>query len=150
MSTANHQDSERVTELVQDYAALLDAGAAEEWLALFLPDAAYRVILRANHERREPFYLINEDRERLAQRLEAYRGEPLPATLHMVSNLRVRLDSGADAEATAATLVLRDGRPSFAGRYVIRAAKTEGRWRIRECLVILEGQLATEMIPTPI
>src|SRR6266852_954139 len=102
-------DQLALVNLAYDYGELLDRSAVEEWLGLFGEEATYRIIQRHNHDQRLPLYLVNDDRKRLMDRIVAYRGTQLPATLHAISNVRIEQRDEVQAEIRAVVLVLRRG-----------------------------------------
>jgi 3-phenylpropionate/cinnamic acid dioxygenase small subunit len=139
-----------LSELVLQYGCLLDERRFEEWLGLFAEELRYRLIMRKNSERGEPFYLINEDRVRLMQRIEAYCEQPQEPSLRLISNVVAHSAKPDRAEVSAAALILRNGRIAFAGSYRFDCVKLGRDWKISEVLFIIEGESTPEIIQLPV
>lgn len=86
-------------------AELLDDGLFEDWLALFAPEARYRVPIRTNRLARErdrslsrpgELHLFDDDKESLSWRVgqmasdRHWAEDPPSRTRHLVSNVRAR------------------------------------------------------------
>lgn len=150
MAASDSSVRQLLCELIFEYGAMLDERRMEQWLDLLAEEMTYRVIMRKNFDRGEPFYLINENRLRLTQRAEAYREQPGEPSLHLMTNVTVQMGNPDQAKASAAALILRNGRLAFAGRYQFDFVKLGGRWKIRQVLLVLEGESTPEIITTPV
>ena len=146
------EDQALIESMVGDYAESLDERDFERWFKLFAAEGVYQVILRSNHEREEPLFLIDEELVRLRRRIESYRGAVLPATLHFMGRIAVNAVVDARrAQARVPGLVLPRGEPVFAGRYFFDAARSEaGKWLIGRVLVVLENENIADEIQVPI
>ena len=72
--TAAVIDRTRLRDLYDDYAWLLDEGAYDQWLDLFVDDCDYRIVARENFERGLPLATVRcESRAMLFDRIEAIR-----------------------------------------------------------------------------
>jgi 3-phenylpropionate/cinnamic acid dioxygenase small subunit len=150
MAESDSSVRQPLSELIFEYGAMLDERRMKQWLDLLAEEMTYRVIMRKNFDRGEPFYLINENRLRLTQRAEAYREQSGEPSLHLMTNVTVQVDSHDQAKAGAAALILRNGRLAFAGRYQFDFVKLAGRWKIRKVLLVLEGESTPEIITNPV
>ncbi|MBF6569713.1 MAG: nuclear transport factor 2 family protein [Candidatus Binataceae bacterium] len=150
MADSDSSVRQQLSELIFEYGAMLDDRRMEQWLRLFAEELSYRVIMRNNLDRGEPFYLINENRIRLTQRVQAYREQSGEPSLHLMTNLIVAADDREQVKAGAAALILRNGRIAFAGRYQFDCVKLGEHWKIQELLLSLEGESTPEIITTPV
>ena len=104
-------------------ARLLDEGRLEEWLALFTPDAHYRVPLRAGADPGRDPAIVHDDRAALEDRVRrlrspvSYAQQPPSRTVHVVTNIEV------EPEAAAAP------------------ATGDAMWRAHSALVVHEARL---------
>jgi p-cumate 2,3-dioxygenase beta subunit len=117
-----------VEDFLYREAALLDAWALDDWLALYTTDATYRVPStdRPDGDPRTDLLIIDDDYERLASRVErlksrhAHREYPSSRTRHLVSNVRFEQAGDGRLRASAAFMVwrFRDARADYyVGRY---------------------------------
>lgn len=145
------EDKAPIESMVCDYGERLDQRDFERWLELFAAEGTYQVILRSNHERGEPLFLIDEELVRLRRRIKSYAGDLLPATLHLMGRITVDAVDAGRAQARVPGLVLRRGEPVFAGRYFFNAARNDaGKWLIERVLLVLENENIADEIQVPI
>ncbi|MFM2043471.1 MAG: hypothetical protein RLY86_2047 [Pseudomonadota bacterium] len=154
----------RVADFLYREADLLDTGRYEDWAALFTADCLYWLPVdpAASHPDRCLSH-IRDDRQLLdarVHRLHHPRGnapEPIPRTVHMVTNVRAwaaeaGTEGGPAGEiAATCTLLVSEFRPRgyvddrrlFAGRAVYRLLDGPDGLRIREKRVDLVDSLAS-------
>ena len=144
-------DDPKLLQIMVSYARYLDEQQFDAWLDLFSRGAVYRVLIRANYDRGENFYLINDDVEALRKRIEAYKDQPQPGTLHLLSNHEV---ATAEPEAQhiehllrSNTVILRQGELAFGGTYRVRIDRNA---KIKEVVFTLAETVITREIPLPI
>ena len=128
-------DAEEITTLVHSYARLLDAGDVNGVIALFehstwrsSPDGS---VLRGSAEIR-PVY------EGLLAR------EGVLHTKHLITNLSVDVDPGAEAASSHCYWTVLRGAPgepigiTLSGQYTDRFEKFDGRWRFVDRLITID------------
>jgi 3-phenylpropionate/cinnamic acid dioxygenase small subunit len=140
----------KLADLILEYGELLDNRQIDKWLALLADDVTYRAVMRGNHDRSAPFFLINEASERLLYRIEAYRDEPDEPSLHLFSNVRITSCSKDRGQGAAAVLIFRTGRLAFSGRYFFEFAGGPAQWKIAKVTLVIEGETAPEIIRMPV
>lgn len=140
-----------VEDFLYHEAALLDAWALDEWLALFTPDGTYRVpsLETEDQPAGESLYFIADDMARLAGRVrrlqdpQAHAEFPHSRTRRLVTNVRiVARDGGAlHTEASFAVHRFRRGEDVrvYVGRYRYTLSMIDGRLRIRAREAILDA-----------
>ena len=95
----------RVEQFLYAEAALLDDWSLDAWFALFTPECRYEVTPLGEDDAptmspTEVYFLIADDRERLAARVErmkspaAHVESPRSRTRHLYTNVRVEHDDG--------------------------------------------------------
>ena len=171
-AVADTELTRRVADFLHREADLLDTGRYEDWAALFTADCLYWLPVdpAATHPDRCLSH-IRDDRQLLdarVHRLHHPRGnapEPIPRTVHMVTNVRAWAagggggaaseggaeDGAAGGIAATCTLLVSDVRPRgyaddrrlFAGRAVYRLLDGPEGLRIREKRVELVDSLAS-------
>jgi ketosteroid isomerase-like protein len=130
------RDRAEISALVHAYAAKLDAGDLDGVAALFdhatWRSAADGTVLRGRDQVR-----------RVYDRVRLYGGTP--RTTHLITNLDVEVDPGADvASAQCAFTVLQGVVPGepiqviLTGRYVDRFERVGGRWRFADRLFVAD------------
>ena len=133
-----------VEQFLYHEAALLDGKCYDEWLDLFCEDAVYW--LPSQHDQSDPDHtasIIYEDIFILRMRIErlkhhrAHALQPLPHTLHMVSNVRVtdtdRQDKNTFVTVRAALLFVEHREQTqrlYAASTEHRLRGSENHWRI--------------------
>ena len=106
---SGHQekDAAAVAAVLYREARLLDEDRLEEWLALFAPDARYRVPLRAGADPERDPAIVHDDRAALEDRVRrlrspvSYAQQPPSRTVHVVTNVEVEAEAANGAAADA-------------------------------------------------
>lgn len=128
----NPADRSAVESFVYHEAALLDAGALEDWLELFAEDCLYWIPSRAAApDPARHVSIVYDDKPRLSARVarllsgKEYAQEPPSVTCRQVTNVVTR--PGADGEIEVnAVLVVYETRPNTA----MQAVPAHARWRL--------------------
>jgi p-cumate 2,3-dioxygenase beta subunit len=128
-------------DFLYEEAALLDAWDLDAWFELFAEDGKY-VVPSTDLIDGDPdldLALINEDKYHLAGRVQrlkstwAHIENPHSRTKHLVSNVRILSDDGAEIGLRAAFVIYRS-RPSgttvYSGEYQYQLRRTEAGMRI--------------------
>jgi len=138
-----------VEEFLYEEAALLDAWALREWLALFTDDATYTVPSpdTPDGDPRTSLFLIADTRERLASRVNQLLGKsawaenPRSRTRRLIANVRI-LDADGDGLRVTANFVVYRMRveqvDTYVGRYEYTLVRRAGGLRIRRRRAILD------------
>ena len=138
-----------VEAFLYEEAALLDAWALREWLALFTDDATYEVPSTdaPDGDPRTSLFLIADTRERLTSRVaqllgkSAWAENPRSRTRRLIANVRI-LDADGDGLRVAANFVVYRMRveqvDTYVGRYEYTLVRRAGRLRIRRRRAILD------------
>jgi len=129
MSPADHSAAEA---FVYHEAALLDAGALEDWLDLFAADCIYWIPSRADApDPARHVSIVYDDKPKLMTRIarlrsgKEYAQDPPSITCRQITNVVTR--SGADvAIEVRAVLVVYEKRPNAA----MQAIPAHARWRL--------------------
>jgi 3-phenylpropionate/cinnamic acid dioxygenase small subunit len=148
-----------VEELLYHEAELLDERRFAEWLDLFTDDARYFMPLRRNvrfgeHAQREntreqaEVAWFDEGKDTLARRVQQiatgihWGEEPLSRTCHLVSNVQILEDSGAELRVKSRFLLyrnrLQDETDILAGKREDTLRRVDGRLRIARRTIILD------------
>lgn len=148
-----------VAEFLHHEADLLDEGRFEEWLDLLDDDVAYVMPLRLNVRFDEQatrattrpgddVCWFDEGKDTLRRRVAQLRTgkhwaeEPVSRAVHLVANIRVVADDGADITVGSRFVVYRnrvaDEADLFAGRRTDVLRRTGDGFRIRRREVLLE------------
>jgi 3-phenylpropionate/cinnamic acid dioxygenase small subunit len=136
-----------VEELVDDYVCRLDRRQGDAWLQLFAPNGYYATLREVELEQANNVLIIGEDLKRLKGRIASGLERDLRRTVHGVSGVRANAATGADAtHATASFTVWFDGKPTYAGVYLLDLVRIEGQLRIRRCQAVLQ----VDVVHTPI
>jgi 3-phenylpropionate/cinnamic acid dioxygenase small subunit len=151
-------------ELLFREAWCLDGQRWDEWLALYEPQARFWVpTWRSEHEpvqdpRTESSLIYAGTRQRLEERVRRVRlgktptAQPLPRTLHMVSNVLVQGGNDAEGHQVSAGWMVRrydavtQRDDVFYGRYEYLLRRHEGALRIASKVVYLLNDRVTTYI----
>jgi len=136
-----------VTALLDEYACLLDRRRGTAWLELFTPDGYYLVAREAEIEQGNNVLIIGEDLKRLRARIVSGAERDRRRSVHTVGGVRCNHDA---THATASFTVWLDGRPSYCGVYRMALARHDGKLRIRDCEVVLFGDIVHTPIFLPV
>lgn len=129
-------DRAEIAALVQSYASLLDAGQLDDVAALF-EHATWRstatgTTLQGTDQVREVY-----------SRVRLYDGSP--RTKHLITNLSVEVEDGADTAAAECYFTVLQGvvpgepiHVILSGRYVDRFERVNERWRFADRLFIAD------------
>lgn len=148
-----------VSDLLAEYAALIDAGRFEEWLGLFAGECRYRVVPRENCELGLPAALILCDtRAMLADRIMALRDANkynIHSDRHLVGLPRIlgREGETLDIEAPFAVYQTEQegGTRLFAtGLYRDRLETADATLKIRDKFVLLDSFAVPTLLATPL
>jgi 3-phenylpropionate/cinnamic acid dioxygenase small subunit len=130
------EDHAEITALIHAYASLLDAGELDGVAALF-EHASWRsatadTVLRGADQVRKVY-----------SRVHLYDGTP--RTKHLITNLSVDVEAGADTAAAQCSYTVLQGivpgapiQVILSGRYVDRFERVSGRWRFADRLVVVD------------
>jgi anthranilate 1,2-dioxygenase small subunit len=149
----------RVQQLLAEYVELIDEDRLEQWPALFVERAVYRVVPRENAERGLPAAAIFCDsRGMLVDRVVSLRQANIYAVhqhRHLLGNLRIveRGDDAVRAQCNYVVFQTRvDGRTSIysAGKYEDRIVVDEGRLRFSEKLVTFDTYRIDSLMVRPL
>ncbi len=148
-----------ITDLLFDYAALIDAGDFEAWLDLFTEDASYRAVPRENFDRGLPVALIyctnkNMLRDRIVSLREANEYN-FHYDRHLITNVRVRALAEAEWQVDANYAVMQtdmegNSRLFSVGRYQDRVRVEEERLLFCEKLVVIDNFSVPTLLATPL
>lgn len=127
------------------YARALDEFDFKTVLDLFVPDAEYRVQMRANFDRNGVLNLIRDSHQGLQLRCTAHPAGQLPRSRHVLGEVETAPDGSARANFT----VERDGKPTFVGEYRARLAPGEPG-RFKELVAVLDGESCPGQLMVPI
>lgn len=148
-----------IEDVLQEYAAVLDAMDLEKWPELFTEECFYAVIPRDNYERGLPLALIRcESKGMLQDRVMAIRSTMMyePRYLrHVISGVRVLAhnDHGVSIEANYAvfeTLVDAPTQVFNVGRYLGRLVREGERLKFAELHCIFDSLLVRNSLIYPI
>jgi ethylbenzene dioxygenase subunit beta len=150
-----------ITDWLYDEAELLDEGRLVEWLQLVTDDVRYVVPIRIHKEVTgasrvtgvlDDSFHLDEDRISLQMRVDrvetgfAWAEEPPSRIRHLVTNVRVRREPGADGEVRARSYVMiyrsRWDRPHYdilTGERHDVLRHEQGRWRLAYRKVVLDN-----------
>lgn len=147
MNIANQSSLAQLRDFIDEYVCALDERRGQDWLSLFVDDGYYAVLRQAEYATGNNVLLIGEDMKRLKARVASGFERDKRRTVHTVSGVR------GDADGThcrAAFALWSDGLPSYAGRYEMSLASTEGGLRIQKCTVVLDNDIVESPIYNPI
>jgi len=142
-----------VEDLLFKEAELLDEWRLEQWLALYTDDASYYVPstdLPPGASADRSLFYIADDRRRMQERVvrlmkkTAHSEHPRSRTRHLVSNVRVKDQSGDEISASAAFVTFRTkggNTDTYIGSASFKLRRIDGELRIREkrCQLDLDG-----------
>jgi anthranilate 1,2-dioxygenase small subunit len=150
---------EAASDLMDEYASLIDGDRLEEWLDLFTEDASYRIVPRENYDRGLPAPIIlctskNMLRDRVLSLRQANEYNP-HYDRHLVTNIRARADGADSVQIEAHYLVVQtnlegQSRLFSAGRYLDKARLEGGRLLFTEKLVIVDTFSVPTLLATPL
>lgn len=150
---------DEIEALYGRYVDLLDEDGLEDWPALFLPDALYKIVSRENQARGWPLAtMLCEGRPALEDRVYAIRNTSLyvPRSLrHLISHLNVsEADDGWRVTANYAvfeTLAEQTTRVFSVGRYRDRVARDmTGELRFAEKVCVYDSTLIPNSLILPL
>jgi anthranilate 1,2-dioxygenase small subunit len=148
-----------ISDLVAEYAYLIDANRLEEWLNLFAQDCDYKVVTRENVEQNLPNVMIWCDNwEMLRDRVDSYRyvnEYNLHWDRHVVGPLRFGDQVGdlwhIEASYLLAQTTLEGASSLFsAGIYEFGIRVTDNRAQFVSVRVIADTGLVPTLLATPI
>jgi 3-phenylpropionate/cinnamic acid dioxygenase small subunit len=138
-----------VRRLLDDYVIALDNRRFAQWIDLFSADGYYGVIRHEDFVKGNNMVAVGENLPKLRARLEAGAQVDPDRKLHFLTGLEV--SDGAGINATSNFFVLRNGLPSFAGRYHLSLVRApDGRLKMNRCMAVLDADQITETIYLPI
>lgn len=155
----NAQTLFEIAQLNADYAAAVDAGDFDAWVALFTEDCVYRIVPRENFERGLPLATLAFDSQAmLKDRVYAIR-ETLfhdPYYQRHVVGLPRLLSDGPDGlrcETNYAVFRTRLSQLSTVfnvGRYLDRLVRTSAGWRFAERVCVYDSEMIPNSLIYPI
>ena len=150
---------EAAVDLMDEYAARIDADRLEEWLDLFAEESTYRIVPRENYDRDLPVSIIlctSKDmlRDRIVSLRQANEYNP-HYDRHLVTNIRVRPEGDSAVRIEAHYLVVQtnlegQSRLFSAGRYLDKARLEGGHLLFTEKLVIVDTFSVPTLLATPL
>ncbi|MBQ0930139.1 aromatic-ring-hydroxylating dioxygenase subunit beta [Ideonella sp. 4Y16] len=155
----NAQTLYEIAQLHADYAAAVDAGDWDAWVALFTEDCVYRIVPRENFERGLPLATLAFDsRAMLQDRVYAIREtlfhDPYYQR-HVVGLPRLlsQDDAGLRCEANYAVFRTKLSQLSTVfnvGRYLDRVVHTPAGWRFAERVCVYDSEMIPNSLIYPI
>jgi salicylate 5-hydroxylase small subunit len=155
----NAQTLFEIAQLHADYAAAVDAGDWDAWVALFTEDCVYRIVPRENFERGLPLATLAFDsRAMLQDRAYAIREtlfhDPYYQR-HVVGLPRLlsQDDAGLRCEAHYAVFRTKLSQLSTVfnvGRYLDRVVRTPEGWRFAERVCVYDSEMIPNSLIYPI
>lgn len=148
-----------LTQLNDTYGSSLDNEKYDDWLALFVEDASYRVIPRENYLLGLPIAVIHcESRGMIEDRVTATRESTMaePRTFrHFITNLRVIEQTADEIRAESNVLVIqtlsnRMTEILLSGFYSDRIVRREGQLQFKERLCIYDSLLIPNSLVAPV
>ena len=148
-----------VEEFLYDEAELLDERRFREWLELFTDDARYWMPVRGNRLQvpgevagelsgRDGNFYFDDTKAALRIRVErlytgaAWAEIPPSRTRHLISNVRIKRESGSEIEVHSNFLVYRTrlehDRDLFVGTRADLLRRVNGRWKIAARTIVLD------------
>lgn len=139
------------------YAAVLDAGDLEGWVALFTEDATYKVMTKDNYDKGYYVGLMDDTKARMRDRVSVlrqyYHLEPVTYRhLWTPISLELQADEAVAATVHFAVFTTRQGcLPELlaVGRYFDLLRYVANAWQFQRRLVVLDNEMVTEM-PYPL
>jgi 3-phenylpropionate/cinnamic acid dioxygenase small subunit len=134
-----------VTALNNDAACFLDNELFDDWIALFVEEASYRLMPRDNYLLGLPISIIHcESKGMIEDRIFAARESTMAEPRifrHMVSNVRITEINGDELSAEAnvlvtETLINRMTQILVSGVYLDKIVKRDGRLMFKERLCV--------------
>jgi len=148
-----------IAALQADYAAAVDRGDWDAWVALFTEDCVYRIVPRENFERGLPLATLAFDsRAMLQDRVYAIREtlfhDPYYQR-HVVGLPRLlsQDDTGLRCEANYAVFRTKLSQLSTVfnvGRYLDRVVRTPEGWRFAERVCVYDSEMIPNSLIYPI
>lgn len=148
-----------IRDLNDDYAALLDNFALEEWAGMFTDDALYVVTSRENFDQGlthgtmwcEGRAMLN-DRVLAIRKALVYEDRYLR---HFVSGVRISAASGGLIECQANFMLVEsmiDAKPDLImlGRYVDKVARVDGSLKFRERQCVFDNHWLPRSLVLPV
>lgn len=130
---ANIDDWRELHDLYARYAAAIDEGRYEEWVALFTKDGVFA----------SPRFGRHAGRDGLRRFTAVYKESLGGARVrHMISNVLVEIDGDrASGSCALSYFHTQGGKSELAalGGYRDRMRKVDGRWRFESRQVVLDG-----------
>jgi len=137
-----------VKALLERYVVALDNRRFADWLNLFAANGYYGVIRYEDFVKGNNMFTVGEGMAKLRARCEAGDQVDSDRKLHFLSGIEVTNTDGI--KAIGNFLVLRNGLPSFAGRYHLWLERAADGLKISRCIAVLDGDQVTETIYLPI
>ncbi len=148
-----------LSQLLADYAALIDADRLEEWTDLFVEDCLYEIVSRENESQGLPLSLILcDNKDMVRDRIMSLRKANIyniHCDCHVLSFLRVGDGDGETQAASCAFSLFQsnqegESRLFSVGRYELTALKTPEGWRLKTMRVIVDTGAVLTLLATPI
>jgi 3-phenylpropionate/cinnamic acid dioxygenase small subunit len=149
----------RLAALNSDYAACIDADRLGDWPDFFLDDCLYKITTADNHRRGYAAGVIYADsRAMLRDRVAALREANIyerHTYRHIVGMPRLEAETASIVSAETPFLVvrtMRDGRMDIfaVGRYLDRAADSNGTQRFAERIVVCDSPRFDTLLAIPL
>lgn len=149
---------QEIEQFLYKEAALFDERRFDEWLELLADDVLYWVPVRETREqwgedvrRQQEMAYMEEDKRSLELRVKrlgtglARAEEPPSRTRHLVTNVRIVAERGAEVEVHSYVLVFQSRYASYENFYIGKREdllrKVNGVWKIARRKVILDHAL---------
>lgn len=137
-----------VRSLLDRYITALDNRRFGDWLELFSANGYYGVIRQEDYIKGNNLFTMIESLPKLRARVEAGDQVDRDRKLHFLAGLEVK--EGEAIQATSNFFVLRNGFPSFAGRYHLLLGWENDTLKIDRCTAVLDTDQVNETIYLPI
>ena len=138
-----------VADLLDRYVSYLDQRRYEEWLALFIDDCFYTMILNEDFVKDNNMVAVGEDKARLAGRIEVGKDVERDLSTHLLSAVMAEA-RGSEVRGSANFAVIRKGAIVCWGRYQLDLVRREGALRISRCTAILNNDIIHGIIYLPV
>lgn len=155
----NIEDYQKVAQLYQDYAAVVDAADWDSWVGMFTEDCIYKVQARENFDRNLPMAALSLDsknmlKDRIYGITETIFHDPYLQT-HIVSAPRIQNVSSNVIESQANYAVFRTKNDGIAqvfnvGRYIDRLRLTEQGVLIESRICVFDNDMILNSLIYPI
>lgn len=148
-----------ISQLLADYAALIDADRLEAWTDLFEEDCLYEIVSRENEAQNLPLSLmLCDNKNMIRDRVMSLRNANIyniHSDCHVLSFVRILSGTDDTCEADCAFSLFQssqegESRLFSVGRYALSARGTAAGWRLTKMRVIVDTGAVLTLLATPI